>query len=349
MFTISLCMIVKNEEDVLARSLTCAKKFADEIIIVDTGSTDHTKEIAKKFTNKVYSFKWCDDFSKARNYAFSLATCTHQMWLDADDFITDENIEKIITLKQSNQDADVFLCRYCMGFDSKNRPKLKFYRERILKREKGFKWEGFVHEVITPSGKIVRTDIEIEHRKERTQNPKRNLQLYQKALQRGIKLNQRELYYYSRELYYNHNLTKAITNLKRFLKIEGTYPPDNIGAYIMLSDCYMQKKQPQNAIETLFRCIKKHTPNAEMCCKLGYAYKYENDNEKAIFWFKSAMNTKQQENGFVKAEYQQFIPALELCCLLYKTDYNTSKIYHEISKSLYPDHPSVKYNEQFFN
>ena len=66
-------MIVKNEQEVLARCLDCAVKFADEIIIVDTGSTDQTKSIAHKYTDKVYDFEWCDDFSKARNYSFSKA------------------------------------------------------------------------------------------------------------------------------------------------------------------------------------------------------------------------------------------------------------------------------------
>lgn len=60
----------KNEEDVLARCLNCVKKFADEIIIVDTGSADKTKQVAKKYTDKLYDFSWCDDFSKARNFSF---------------------------------------------------------------------------------------------------------------------------------------------------------------------------------------------------------------------------------------------------------------------------------------
>ena len=78
--TISLCMIVKNEEDVIERCLSSAKDVIDEIIIVDTGSTDSTKSIAQKYTDKVYDFKWCDDFSKARNFSFSKATMDYCMW-----------------------------------------------------------------------------------------------------------------------------------------------------------------------------------------------------------------------------------------------------------------------------
>ena len=67
MVGISLCMIVKNEEDVLARCLESVRGIADEIIVVDTGSTDKTVEIARQFTNQVYYFEWRDDFSAARN------------------------------------------------------------------------------------------------------------------------------------------------------------------------------------------------------------------------------------------------------------------------------------------
>ena len=74
MASVSLCMIVKNESEVLARVLDVAQKFADEIVVVDTGSTDRTKEIAKKYTEQIYDFQWIDDFSAARNFSFSKAT-----------------------------------------------------------------------------------------------------------------------------------------------------------------------------------------------------------------------------------------------------------------------------------
>ena len=91
--SISLCMIVKNEEDVLARCLDSAAPIADEIIIVDTGSEDKTTEIALSYTDKVYRFKWCDDFAAARNFSFSKATMEYCMWLDADDVITEDNLK----------------------------------------------------------------------------------------------------------------------------------------------------------------------------------------------------------------------------------------------------------------
>ncbi len=217
MFTISVCMIVKNEEETLERILLCVKEFADEINIVDTGSTDKTKEIAKKYTNKVYDYKWNNNFSDARNYSFSKATCDYIMWLDADDYITEQNIKKIKKLKESSENVDMYYCYYLTGKNLE----LSYYRERIVKREKGYKWQGFVHEAIVPSGEIKYLDIEIHHKKVKLNDVKRNLKIYQLALKKNIKFNAREQYYYSRELYYNNKINEAIKAFKKFLKMDG--------------------------------------------------------------------------------------------------------------------------------
>ena len=79
MITISLCMIVKNEEKNLERCLSSYAPLMDEIIVVDTGSTDKTKEIAAKFTDKIYDFTWINDFSAARNFSFEKANCNHNL------------------------------------------------------------------------------------------------------------------------------------------------------------------------------------------------------------------------------------------------------------------------------
>ena len=84
MVTISLCMIVKNEEKILARCLDSIGDLVDEIIIVDTGSEDGTMEIAARYTDKVYDFKWSQDFAEARNFSFSKAKCDYIYSADAD-------------------------------------------------------------------------------------------------------------------------------------------------------------------------------------------------------------------------------------------------------------------------
>lgn len=99
-YKLSICMIVKNEEKNIDRCLKSLKPLVEnnlaEIIIVDTGSTDNTVEIAKKYTEKVYFHPWRDSFSEARNWSISLATGEYVFIVDGDDEIKESEIEKII-------------------------------------------------------------------------------------------------------------------------------------------------------------------------------------------------------------------------------------------------------------
>ena len=101
MATISVCMIVKNEEKVLARCLDSLAGLWEELIIVDTGSTDATKRIAKQYTDKVYDFTWTGNFSDARNFSFSKASCEYIYSADADEVLDQENREKFLHLKEA--------------------------------------------------------------------------------------------------------------------------------------------------------------------------------------------------------------------------------------------------------
>ena len=158
MISISLCMIVKNEELVLGRCLDSVKNLMDEIIIVDTGSTDKTKEIASLYTNKIYDFPWINDFAAARNFSFSKATKDYIMWLDADDIITKSEALKLKRWKEETDgSSDVIMLRYVTGFDEKRNPTLVYYRERIVKRDKNHQWQGRVHEAIAVRGRAAAT------------------------------------------------------------------------------------------------------------------------------------------------------------------------------------------------
>lgn len=94
--TISLCMIVKNEEDVISRCLDSVNDLVEEINIVDTGSTDRTKEVITQYTDRIFDCEWINDFAAARNYAFKQATQEFILWLDADDILLKEDREKFV-------------------------------------------------------------------------------------------------------------------------------------------------------------------------------------------------------------------------------------------------------------
>ncbi len=347
MFTISVCMIVKDEQDVILRILNCAKEFADEIIIVDTGSKDNTVNICKTYTKNIYYFEWCNDFAKARNFSFSKATKDYIMWLDADDLISPENIQKIIRLKNTDSPADCYMFKYVMGF-VEGAPTFEFYRERLLNRSSDFEWVGFVHEAIAPQGKIIYTDIEIEHRKIKASDPKRNLKLYRYAIRHGVAFNPREQYYYSRELYFNGHYKKAITELNKYLKSGDTYIPNITGAHLILAKCYLATNQPQKAKLTLVDSIATYMPSSETCCVLANTFEILHKINMAILWYNIALITPKNNDGFVQKDYYDYIPYIELCRLYYRLDYNKSKYYFLKAKELKPNANEIIHNQPFF-
>lgn len=139
MITVSLCMIVKNEEAKLNQCLSSARDIADEIVVVDTGSGDGTKGIAARYTDKIYDFEWIDDFSAARNYAFSKATMEYILWLDADDLLLPEDRERLLKLKRElSPEVDAVMMKYNTGFDEKGNVVFSYFRERLSKRSRNF-------------------------------------------------------------------------------------------------------------------------------------------------------------------------------------------------------------------
>lgn len=350
MFTISVCMIIKNEEEVLNRILTCVQKFADEIIIVDTGSTDNSLSIAKKFTDKIYHHQWTNNFSEARNFSFSKATKDYIMWIDADDYISSLEIEKILNLKNNDTSfPSMFLFKYVMSFEN-NLPTFSFYRERLLKRDKNFLWQGFIHEVIPISTDAIKIDISIEHRKIKHVDPKRNLKIYRYAKRKKITFTPRDTYYYARELYYNHYYKSAIKEFKKFLKVKDIYHPNEIETYVILSNIYTQFKDYANAKKIIFKSVQKYTPNSETCCTLANIYYLENNNHQAIFWYKSALHSEKQNEGFTQIDYNEFIPHIMLSIIYFQLgDYKLAKHHHTIAKTLKPNDPNILNNDTFFN
>ncbi len=148
--TLSVCMIVKNEEANLPRCLKSAQEIADEIIIVDTGSTDRTPEIVQAFNAQLISIPWENDFSFARNISLAAATCSWRLWLDADDALDADAISGIRRIKQEQRKLDT-----AFGFNIKS-PKPgglgeSFLQVRMFPRDDKVRFERAVHEQITPS------------------------------------------------------------------------------------------------------------------------------------------------------------------------------------------------------
>lgn len=246
MSTISLCMIVKNEERHIARCLDSVAGLVDEIIIVDTGSTDRTVEIASNYTSKIFSYQWKDDFSDARNNSFSKASMDYCMWMDADDILETVERDKFLQLKQSlSAEVDIVMMKYHTLFDEEGRPSFTYFRERWIRNSAQYRWVGAVHEVIPPNGKVIYSDIAISHKKIGSGNPNRNLRIYQKMIADGKTLEPRHQYYYGRELYYHKQYEEAVSVLEQFLCTKEGWIENKIEACSVCAACYLQLGQEQ--------------------------------------------------------------------------------------------------------
>lgn len=352
MFTLSVCLIVKNEEKVLERVLKCAQKFADEIVVVDTGSTDKTKEIAQKFTSKIYDFAWCDDFSKARNFAFSKSTCDYNMWLDADDFIFEKDIKKLKTFKTEEPNFDVAFLRYVTAFDEKYKPTFVFERERILKNDGSFLWVEPVHEVIVPHGVGVHKNIDIYHFKSDTPRGDRNLKIYENRLKLGESLSARAMFYYARELYYNAKYEKGIEEFLKFLARNDAWVENKIEATLNLSQCFLALGDKLNAKESLLKSFLFDRPRAEILCALANIFMDEKRYDLAEFYYLLALKCdfNVKKGGFVLVDFYDFVPSINLSVIYYnRGDFKNALKYHARAKRLKPNHPSVKHNEKIFS
>lgn len=145
---ISVCIIVKNEELNIERCLKCLASYDFEIVVVDTGSTDATKEIASKYTDHVYDFVWCDDFAAAKNHAISMATNEFVMVIDSDEYLEKIDTNRLISLLQKYPNKVGRIQRCNVFTRNENQQEYTEWINRVFSK-KLFHYEGKIHEQVT--------------------------------------------------------------------------------------------------------------------------------------------------------------------------------------------------------
>ncbi len=352
MRTISVCMIVKDEEKVLGRVLEGAKQFADEIIVVDTGSTDNSKDIAHEFTNNVFDFEWCNDFAKARNFGIDKCTKDYFMWLDADDVIPKDTIDGLNKWKGGDENVDVVMMPYEMSFDKNGVAGFVYYRERILKNKAGFYFEGRVHECITPRGRIVYLEYPIQHKKVENKDPHRNIKIYEQMEKEKKQFCARENFYYANELFYLNNYTKAKKLYEKVLNDRTAYVENQIQACINLSIIYKGQNDTEKERQVLIKSFEYDLPRSEPLCKLANSYYEKKEYKKAIYWYNLALlsgSGKKHHGGFVYKDYLEYIPALMLgICHYHIGEIEKAIKYNEIALQCKPNDEKALSNKKFY-
>lgn len=193
---ISACYIVKNEAKNLAKSIKSLKNQVNEIVVVDTGSTDNTITVARKLGARVYSFPWQDDFGKARNFALSKAKGDWLVLLDADEYFTAKTAGNIRQVIRQAKQADAILIQMVNYDVDKAEIQDYFYQLRIVRNQQGLHYEGKIHEELKLSEgqsmkflRVLPEMLEIYHTGYASsvsrQKLERNLKLLQQAVDNG--------------------------------------------------------------------------------------------------------------------------------------------------------------------
>ena len=318
--SISLCMIAKDEEKNIAHAIDSVKDVADEIVVVDTGSADRTKEVARQKGAKVVGFRWDGDFSAARNESLKHATKDWILVLDCDEVIAREDLPKIRELAK-REDADGFAFTqlnyannkaitgwrtapaspYTKGYDG-------FYASsitRLFRNGKGFHFKGRVHELAEPSiaekkGKIEPANVAIHH-------------------------------------YGNADPEKARKKLLGYLDIAKKKAGERQDAqsYYELGVIQKDLGQDEEARQSFEAAIGKDKHHALSQYELGIFWKKKGDISKAIGHFSASAEGRQSgaallglggcylQQGDLKKAYAQFIKAAMV-------DANNPSIYNNL-------------------
>lgn len=146
--TVSLCMIVKNEEKYLAQCIQSVKDVVDEMIIVDTGSTDQTVAIATSFGAEVYHYNWNNNFSEARNLSLSKATSEWLLLLDADEMLASESKENLIEIINTSELDGYNFKIYNYNGSYANQDIIMTQAFRLLRNNRQYEFKGSIHEQI---------------------------------------------------------------------------------------------------------------------------------------------------------------------------------------------------------
>ena len=292
MITISLCMIVKNEEKILERCLNTVADLVDEIIIADTGSTDATKEIAARYTEHVYDFPWTDDFSAARNFVFSKATQEYIYSADADEVLSPENRERFRALKMClDPGIEIVQMKYanqlCFGtvynFDEEYRPKL-------FKRKRDFVWEAPIHEMVRLEPEVYDSDVVITHMPQGS-HAKRDLENFRKSWEKGYRLSKRLHGMYARELMMAGDREDFAGAAAIFAQSAADNERD--GEEMAQACCVVARAaRLEGDVLSFFKYACKVIAQeacSEICCEMGLFYEEREDWEEAAVWYYNAV------------------------------------------------------------
>lgn len=248
--TIGLCVIAKNEEALIGRMLESCK-WADQIVVCDTGSTDRTIEIAKQFGAETHlDFIWIDDFAKAQNHAKSKMTTDWILSLDADEVLlsSEEDVRKAVEIAKN-------VVRVTMVAEGDHANEFGF--GRLFRNTPEIFWEAAIHKHLNVPGEgepVGNVRIMYGYSPAHLLDIDRSLRMLEKAVDDNPGA-ARELYYLGREYFYKKRYQECVDTFKRYFKV-AHWGAEIADAWLISSQAYVELKQVEEAAAAVLQAIK---------------------------------------------------------------------------------------------
>jgi tetratricopeptide (TPR) repeat protein len=270
---VSLCMIVKNEEGNLPGCLTSIEGIFDEVIVVDTGSTDRTKEVATRLGARVFDFPWVDSFCAARNESLRHASSDWCFWMDADDRLDDVNRSKLKAFLAALKDENAAYVVKCRCTPDSSGTATVVDHVRLFRNRPDIYWEFRVHEQVLPSvrrskGDVRWADIEVLH----TGYSDRALR--RRKLERDLRLLHLEEQEHPEHPFALFNLGSVYRDLGQYAQalpllcrsVELSHPKDSIirKLYALIAGCHEALGQHEQALASVIEGLKHCPDDAEL-------------------------------------------------------------------------------------
>lgn len=299
-------MIVRDCQETLGPALESVMPFVDEMIVVDTGSVDGTREVAMERGARLFEFDWCDNFSAARNYSIDCATGDWIFWIDSDDVLPAESGRKLKSAiaEHPNRDAAFWVCveQTSQQADGKTRT-TRHGHLKLFPRHPQIRFHYRVHEQVAPAIKRLGLPFKQSGAVVRHQNADRSKEGNLRRSQRNLRLLELDLADHPDDPFVLMNLgmtllslpgepTRTIECLQKSLELSEVSSPIRLNAYMVLATAYKRSGESGSELQTCLAAQQEFPNDPVLMLRLGGLYRRLGEIVRAADCFRRSLEAK---------------------------------------------------------